>query len=328
MVNNDRIAVTGGSGHLGACIIQVLLNHGKSVQALYHTYKPLTEHKNLSWVQGNITRPETLEGFIENSQILIHCAGLISVNKKNKNQVYSINVDGTENIIQYCLKYKVRLIYISSSTAVHEKPSNEIFNEKRAYKTEIDFTYAWSKAKAEQNVLKAVKENNLDALIIRPTAIVGPPDFRPSLFGQTIWNLANNKIPAISTGGYNVVDVRDLSQTTIHSISKGKKGEVYLVGGHYISIRDIAKLVNHKKFLPCISVDFLIVLLPLINLFAKLYPLKWPITKESLITLKYAPKKVDSSKAIENLGHKIRPTSETIIDLIHWFKKENEIRNI
>ena len=131
-----------------------------------------------------------------------------------------------------------------------------------------------------------------------------------------------NRDPAISTGGYNIIDVRDLSQTTIRSISKGKKGEVYLVGGHYISIRDIAKLANQTRFLPCISVDFLIVILPLIHLFAKLYPLKWPITKESLMTLKYAPKKVDASKAIENLGHKIRPISETINDLIHWFNKE------
>ena len=307
---------------MGACIIQMLLNQSKSVQALYHNYKPLTEHKNLNWVQGDITHIKSLEGFLENSQVLIHCASLISLGKKNKNQVYNINVNGTENIIQSCLRYKVRLIHISSSTAVQEKPSNELFNEDRAYKTAIDFTYTWSKAKAEQNVLRAVKENNLDALIIRPTAIVGPSDFRPSLFGQTIWDLVTNKIPAISTGGYNIIDVRDLSQTTIRSISKGKKGEVYLVGGHYISIRDIAKLTNNKGFLPCIPVDFLIVILPLINLFSKLYPLKWPITKESLIALKYAPKKVDSSKAIKNLEHKIRPTRETIDDLIHWFKKE------
>ena len=109
MVNNDRIAVTGGTGHLGACIIQMLLNQGKSVQALYHNYKPLTEHKNLNWVQGDITHIKSLEGFLENSQVLIHCASLISLGKKNKNQVYNINVNGTENIIQSCLRYKVRL---------------------------------------------------------------------------------------------------------------------------------------------------------------------------------------------------------------------------
>lgn len=323
MINNDQIALTGGSGHLGACILQMLLNQGKSVQALYHISKPVIEHKNLIWKQGDITKTETLGGIIENSHAIIHSAGLISIGEKNKNQVYEINVGGTENIIQTCLNKKIRLIYISSSTAVQEKPSHEIFDEDRAYKTENDFTYAWTKALAEQKVLEAVKKDNLDAIIIRPTAIVGPPDYNPSHFGQTIWDLANNNIPAISTGGYNIIDIRDLSKTIIHSISKGKKGEVYLVGGHYASLRDIANLANHKRNLPCIPLDLLISILPLINLITKLVPLKWAITKESLKTLKHAPKKVDSSKAIEYLGHNIRPTSETIHDLVYWFKKEN-----
>lgn len=323
MINNDQIALTGGSGHLGACILQMLLNKGKSVQALYRHSKPILNHKNLIWKHGDITKPESLGGIIDNSHAIIHSAGLISIGEKNRNQVYEINVGGTENIIQACLNKKIRLIYISSSTAVQEKPSHEIFNENRAYKTENDFTYSWTKALAEQKVLEAVKKDNLDAIIIRPTAIVGPPDSNPSHFGQTIFDLANNKIPGISTGGYNIIDVRDLSQTIINSISKGKKGEIYLVGGHYTSIRDIAKLANHDKNLPCISLDLLISILPLINLFTKLFSLKWPITKESLKTLKHAPKKVDSSKAIENLGHKIRPTNETINDLIHWFKNEN-----
>jgi dihydroflavonol-4-reductase len=323
MVNNDQIVVTGGSGHLGASIIQMLLNQGKSVRALYHRFKPEIEHKNLSWIQGNITQSESLEGFVENSHAIIHSAGLISVGEKNKEEVYDTNVGGTENVIQACLNKKIRLIYISSSTAVQEKPSNEIFNEDRAYKTEKDFTYPWTKAVAEQKVLKAVKSSNLDAIIIRPTAIVGPPDFQPSRFGQTIWDMAKGKLPAITTGGYNIIDVRDLSQTIINSITRGKKGEIYLAGGHYISLQQLAQAANPNRNPICISLAWLILLLPILNIYSRIFPLRWTITKESLMTLKHSPKKVDSSKAIENLGHEIRPISETINDLIQWFNKEN-----
>jgi len=322
MTYNDQIALTGGTGHLGACIIQILLQQGISVKALYRNPLPAINHPNLTWIQGNITQPESLYKFIDSVSVIIHCAGLISVGEKNKDEVYQINVGGTENVIEACLNKNIRLIYISSSTAVQEKPSDEIFNEDRAYKTEKDFTYAWTKAVAEQKVLEAVKLENLDAMIIRPTAIVGPPDFRPSSFGQTIWDMASGKLPAITTGGYNIVDIRDLSQTIINSISKGKKGEIYLVGGHYSSLIEISKLANPNRNLLCISLNLLLLILPIINIYSRLFPLRWPITKESLMTLKHAPKKVDSSKSIEKLDHEIRPISETIDDLIHWFNKE------
>ncbi|MGB5243786.1 MAG: hypothetical protein WBN50_09225, partial [Lutimonas sp.] len=161
----------------------------------------------------------------------------------------------------------------------------------------------------------------LDAIIIRPTAIVGPPDHRPSYFGQTIEDLAWNNMPITVRGGYNVVDVRDVTQTIINSIALGSTGEIYLVGGFYVSIKQIAEMLNpHKKYFS-LPVNLLIGLLPVLKLYQFFLPLKWPITKESLVKVKRAPKIMDSSKAIKDLNHQIRPTSETITDLIEWFKK-------
>ena len=316
-----EIAVTGGTGHLGYCLIQNLLKNGYLLTALYHKRIPEFEHSNLSWIQGDITAHVSLELLVEKATVIIHCASVISIGDQDEKEVYRINVDGTKSILKACQDKKIRLIYISSSAAVKETINTMIFDENRPYKTEKDFCYDWSKALSEQLVLREVKERGLDALIIRPTAIVGPPDHRPSYFGQTIEDLALNNMPITVSGGYNVVDVRDVSQTIINSIELGSTGEIYLVGGFYIRLKQIAELLNpHKKYFS-VPINLLIGLLPILKLYQKLFPLKWPITKESLVKVKRAPKKMDSSKAMKYLNHQIRPTSETIIDLMEWFKK-------
>jgi len=320
MLQYKTIGVTGASGHLGSCLIQMLLQKEYLVQALFNKSQPTFTHPNLLWVKGDVLEPESLEKLFLNSSVVIHCASVVSIGEINEEVVYPINVNGTENIIKECLERKIKLIYISSSAAVLETDENETFNENRPYKTENDFLYSWTKALSEKKILAAGKSDNLDAIILRPTAIVGPPDYRPSHFGQTIFDIANNNIPAIAKGGYNIVDVRDVSKTIINSIDKGLQGEVYLVSGNYYTLPEIAKITNPESKLIAIPINLLLFFLPLINLYKKIFSLKLPITKESLLTLKLAPKKMDNSKAKNELNHTVRPISETVKDLLFWQK--------
>jgi dihydroflavonol-4-reductase len=323
ILNNRRISITGGSGHLGNCLVDMLLENEFLVRTLFYRTKPRVDHVNLDVIKGDIMNKDSIENLIIDSSILIHAASIISIGDEKKEDVFRINVVATEGIIDSCIEKKCTLIYISSSAAVLETKEDEIFNESRPYKSKSDFVYPWTKALAEQKILVAVQNKKLKAFIIRPTAIVGPPDWKPSHFGKVIFDLASRKLKTITSGGYNIIDVRDLSKTIINSINKGKKGEVYLVGGPYVRLKDIAKLLNPKSRTICIPIQFLIFILPIINLYDKLFPLKWPITKESLITLKKAPIQMDMTKAIKNLDHSFRPVESTILDLVNWYSKQN-----
>ena len=137
--------------------------------------------------------------------------------------------------------------------------------------------------------------------------------------GQAILDFALGKNPATTTGGYNLVDIRDLSQTIINSLNVNKRGEIYLISGSYITINEIAQLANPDKKLPVISLNLLILFLPIITLLKKLFNVNLPITKETLITLKTAPKNMDCSKAIKDLGHNNRPIEDTFNDLKLWY---------
>ena len=325
MTNPATIALTGGTGHLGVNLIKELLNQGFHVSALIrHSSYPII-HENLTWIEGDLNNLTALDNLIDNCDAIIHSASAISLGEKKQELVYEVNVTGTENLLSTCLNKTIRFIYISSSTVVEDPVNNEIFNEDRSYKSDKLFYYAWTKALAEKCVLEYESNHNLDACIIRSTAIVGPEDRGPSPFGRTIWDLNKGKLPFITQGGYNMIDVRDLSSTIISSISKAKKGRIYLVGGEYISLKNLAEMVNSKKIPMSISIDLLVKLLPFVRLYEKLFPLKWPISIESLSTLKNAPQNMDCSRAAKELGHKSRPVKQSVNDLLEWFEKNNSL---
>lgn len=325
MTNQQEISVTGASGHLGVCLIQTLLDRGYAVKALYRTTLPTISHPNLNWIQGSLDNSEVLHELISGTSTLIHCASIISLGNHSNEEVLKVNVDGTKAVINSCLKFSVDLIYISSSNAVQETIGNAVFNENRPYKTKNDFAYSYSKALAEQAILSAIKSENLKAFILRPTAIVGPPDNEPSHFGKTILELAKGKLPILTSGGYNIIDLRDLCKTITNSIELGTSGEVYLLAGHYKSVYEISKMANPSKNLIQIPIALLLWFLPILLFFNKVLKLNLPISKESLTTLKHAPKNMSSNKAKQQLNHKIRPTTETINDLVVWFKSTNKL---
>lgn len=318
-----KIAVTGGTGHLGHVLIKNLLEKEFRVFALYRKQLPKTQHQNLLWIPGDVTNQTAVDLLVQHANVVIHSAALIYIGNEKQDEVYDINVNGTKTILNACKRFHCRLIFISSSTAVKETKGKTAFDENRPYKTQSDFIYEYTKALAEQLILDSVKSRHLDAIVIRPTSIIGPPDYRPSYFGEAIKNLANHKFPFIISGGYNLVDVRDVANTIINSIDKGVSGEIYLTGGSYLSLKQIAEIANPGLKFVVFPLNLLIVLLPVIEVYGKIFPMKWPLTKESLVILKRAPKNVDSSKAINQLNHKIRPVSDTIMDLLEWFKIGN-----
>lgn len=321
MKNKKTISVTGGTGHLGINLIKSLIDQEFKVKALIRSTSFPVIHPNLTWIKGDLNNRKALSDLVDKSDAIIHCASAISVGEKSHDLIYDVNVKGTENLIGACLNKPIRFIYISSSTATEDPMNDEVFDENRPYRSDKSFYYAWTKAQAEQEVLDSIKKDNLDAFIIRPTAIVGPDDPGPSRFGRTILDLHLGNLPFITDGGYNMVDVRDLSQTVIKGISRAKKGGIYLVGGQFISLKKLAKIARPSKKPFILPIALLIKLLPFINVYDKLFKLKWPVNKESLITLKYAPKRVNCSRAVKELDHTNRATQISVKDLIEWFNK-------
>ena len=321
METKGRISVTGSTGHLGSVLVPMLLEQGYSIKCLYRKAKLPVDKNGLNaptWVRGDMNDPSALSELLDGSEAVIHCAGLISVGEGNEDEVFEVNVWGTERLIEQCLAKKTRMIYISSTTATCLADNETVLDESAPLVETRDFYYGWTKARAEERIQEAVSAHGLDAVILRPTALVGPPDRGPSRFGRTILDLYAGRLPMISTGGYDLLDIRDFSQTVINSLKRAERGGVYVTGGKYCTLRELASTIAPNKVPTVISLDLLLMLLPFINLYSKIFRLRWPVNKESLLTLKKAPKRVDSSRAEKTLGHRCRSLQESVSDLIRW----------
>lgn len=325
---NCTVAVTGGTGHIGNALIELLLTKEYTVRALYHTSKPTTKHKNLTWIQGDINDSTVLLHLIQNTQILVHSAAMISIDDKAPDMLCQINVGGTLSVINACLKVKnIRLIHISSSEVSDYNSKYTSSFETLPTRNKKNLSYEASKAIAEKMILESVSNDQLDAVILRPTAVIGPPDHQPSLLGQTIRNLAKGKVPMITTGGYDMIDVRDLAQTIVNSFTMAKKGQIYLLSGSYCSIKQLAQLANPRKNLIAISTKFLLVLFPLVKAYLNMSKSNLPLTRKSLITLRHSSKEMNSEKARKELNHNCRSIETTISDLLIWFKQNNTVND-
>ena len=274
-MNRKKIAITGASGHLGNMVCRMLLEKGYTVNALYHSDKRSLEDLDINLFQGNVLNKKDLVPLITGCDIVINCAAIISIHGDPTGIVHQTNTEGPKNVLEVCKQQQVKkLIHISSVHAVMELPHETPFDETRNYKQKGAFAYDFSKATGEQIILNAIKKNEMEGFVLRPSSIVGPFDFKPSELGKTLLDFYKQKIPALPEGGYNFIDIRDISKAVVESIGKGKNGEIYLLSGKYYSLKDLSAIIQKvsEKKMPKRTTPFWLLrsVLPFIKLYSKI----------------------------------------------------------
>ena len=321
-----KIAVTGANGHVGANLCRTLIAEGHQVKALVHDHSNALDGLDIEIVNGSVNDPATLRKLIKGTEIVFHLAALISIDGQRE-KLLKVNYEGTRTLIEVIKENGVRrLIHFSSIHSLRHYPYNEPMDETRPLITDGPTWYEITKSRAEKMVLDATK-NGLDAVVINPTAIIGPNDFKPSLVGSVLIKIYNNTLPALVPGGYNWVDVRDVVQGAISAMDSGRKGERYILGGKWISVKDLAltveKVTNKKVNKLTIPTSIALIGVPFIKAFAKVTKQQPLYTRESLRTLVEVNKMISCKKAETELRYKSRDFEITVRDAIGWFR-ENE----
>lgn len=324
-----KIAVTGANGHVGANLCRALVAEGHQVKALVHVNSQSLTGLNIECISGSLEDEGSLRRLCQDVEIIFHLAAMISIDGK-KNKLLKVNVDGTTSLLNILRENGVkRLIHFSSIHALSHFPFDEPMDETRPLVEKGPMWYEITKAQAEKLVLKAVSEG-LDAVIINPTAIVGPNDFMPSLVGQVLIRLYNRTLPALVPGGYNWVDVRDVVSGAIAAMDKGRKGERYILGGKWVSVQDLALIVEKTtgrkitRFMIPQAVAKIGV--PFIKAYAFMAGTEPLYTFESLRALREVNKMISHEKASRELGYSSRNFEETVRDTIQWFRDKGYIK--
>jgi nucleoside-diphosphate-sugar epimerase len=240
------ILVTGGTGLVGAHLLLYLIeseNIGdKKIRALYrnsstiHKTKCLFQLYNKSslfeaieWVQGDIIDMTTLEEAFKGIDYVYHSAALISFDPKHENLLRKINIEGTANIVNFCLAKDVKkLCHFSSTSALGDLTDTQtIITEEIEWNPEKRHSdYAISKYGAEMEIWRGQQEG-LDVVIVNPGIIIGP-GFQERGSGLLFKKVAHG-LKYYTLGIIGFVAVNDVVRIAVQLMKSNIRNERYIL---------------------------------------------------------------------------------------------------
>ena len=326
------ILVTGATGHIGNVLIRKLLAQGENVRALVWRGEDTTPIKGLDveQVEGDVLDAASLIPAMQGVDIVYHLAGIISIMPGRNPFVWQVNVEGTRNVLDAARRAQIRrLIYTSSIHAIARAPHGVEMDESLGFDANNPYgEYDRSKATASLEVQKASAEG-LNAVIVCPTGVIGPYDFRGSEMGEVIRGAAEARPMFYVEGAYDFVDVRDVADGLIAAEKHGRQGESYILSGQKLSVRYMLATVREVtgKAFSSVKIPF-----SLAEFAARFTPWYYRKTQNKPRFTPYSLEVLQSNsnishkKAASELGYKPRPIYESIADSVRWFLENRKLR--
>jgi dihydroflavonol-4-reductase len=273
-------------------------------------------------IRGDVRSYEDVARATAGVELVYHLAGYISLDG-DRQAIYAVNINGVRNIVQACLENKVgRLVHFSSIHALSSEPRQHPITESNSRVTDPKAAaYDYSKAAGEREVQTGIAQG-LDAVILNPTGVIGPFDYKPSMFGQALLMIARGIFPVLVEGGFNWVDARDVAACAIEAAEKASSGSQYIIGGEWRSVREIAEITTKifggkppKWYAPIWLAS---VGVPVSAGYSWIMRKRNIFTSLTLDALKSNPQ-VSDRRARTELGYAPRLFEETISDVVAWF---------
>ncbi|MDD3122743.1 MAG: NAD-dependent epimerase/dehydratase family protein [Candidatus Izemoplasmatales bacterium] len=238
------IVITGATGHLGNNFARLLIQEHLPHKILVRSITDAISDLNTITVQGDIFDEEFLHSQVKSSDILVHLAGYIDLTNKHLEECILVNDFGSKTIIDFCYKNNIRLIYTSSVDVIDRDSKQTHIKEPTSFHPEkCQSNYAFTKGQATKYLYNMIETKHMNACIIYPSAIIGIHDYKPSAAGHEIIKALHKNIFFYVNGGYNFVDVQDISKIIKIIVEKNFTGSV-IIGGHNVTIKRFYQCIN------------------------------------------------------------------------------------
>jgi nucleoside-diphosphate-sugar epimerase len=199
--------VTGGTGFIGAHLLERLAAMGAPVRALVRRRAALP--RGVEAAHGDLVTGEGLADAVRDADTVIHLAGVTKALRSA--DYYSGNADATRNLARALAGRSVRFVHVSSLAAIGPSPDGTPVTEHALPHPPV--TYGKSKLEAE----RAVRELTPDAVIVRPAVVYGPRD--TDVF-QLLKSVSRGIIVEISGGEryFSAIYVKDLVEGILAAV--------------------------------------------------------------------------------------------------------------
>jgi dihydroflavonol-4-reductase len=321
-----NVLVTGGTGFIGSNLAVALLKEGCAVRILRRPNSDLRAIDNapVEHCIGDIRDPGALKKALRGCDTVFHTAAKVSYWRREREEMYGINIQGTRNVVNACLELGVeKLIHTSSVAAIGFSEAGGVARETNRFNWDrYDVGYRISKHRAEEEVRKGV-HRGLRAVMVNPSVVIGPRDIHFH-GGQLVRDIYRKRLFYYISGGINIVYVDDVVRGHLLAAQYGRIGERYILCGENLTHREIIETIADVVGgipplfkVPPWMVRLIAVTAEGISTVLNVKP--W-VTKE-LLSGASLHSYFGSEKAQRELGYQVTPFRKAVQRAFNWYKE-------
>ncbi len=325
------ILVTGANGFIGSHAVYTLLKRGYIVRAFVRDAPGADLHSldglDVEVVRGDLLKPASVVDAVAGCKAVIHTAGLINTHPLSGWTVWEINLVGTTNVLTAAQMAGVeKFVHTASIFSLGVGTQGQPVGENVQDNLDaLRIPYIVARRAADAKAVRLLA-TGMPIVFVYPTYCLGPGvhNMRAAPQRQIVAFL-RGRMPFYSSGGLNVVDVRDVAEALVLALEHGGVGSKYLAGGENVTSRElferVGKVANRRP--PA---------LPVPNALAQVggWAMQWfsraPLMDAATARLMRFHWYYDSAKARQELGYAPRPLDETLRDTVAWLQENRYIR--
>lgn len=319
-----RILVTGGTGFVGSHVSRQLLAKGHVVRllvrdpdkasAFYHQF----DQGMPELFQGDVTDIASVNKAMDACDAVVHAAAGTPISVPSKEQLFAVNIGGTENVIGAAVAAGIKsIVYVSSVTAIFNTDASRVTADAPVVSSTMP--YGQSKVAAEQYV-RSLQAQGAPIATVYPGGIIGPDDPGFSDAFKALHHRINNGFRIFGDGGMQHIDVRDLARFMVSLLEDGGTGRFLLPGPYcrWSELADIIERVSGARLQRIAASGWKLRLIGrLLDIVRLFKTVDSPITAEMMRYATLWPK-IDNSEELARRGIVLRATDETFADSLQW----------
>jgi 2-alkyl-3-oxoalkanoate reductase len=313
-IKKMKVFITGATGFIGGYLVRELLNHEYQIKILSRNKSktlPGTEQ-----VIGDITKPESFSEALQDIDVVFHNAAY-AMDHGVKNNFYAINVQGTRNVAEACVKNGIDQLIYTSTAGIYGYPKQGTIITEDTPKNPLN-VYQKTKWLGEVSLKDY---DTLRVSAIRPPLVFGPGS--PAL-KIAFEKLSKQKFPFIGSGEQllPIVHPADVARCMRTILEKDTQGDVFNVVGFQVSIKKFLNTIAEKTHISPPKKHVPYALAYTASMFSEFFTKDPNLTRFRVKSLG-CTRIISADKANKILGFTpVYDFEKTVDDIVNWCNRE------